>query len=263
MKHDRAGREEEWARPRLRRWLDRLLPPVCLVCGDPLQHQAGRVCGLCWARAPRPRAPLCQRCGISLQDSGVEHSISSCIECREWLPYLRCARAPYVMRGTTAAIVHAFKYGGWQELAREMAAEMAEARFDRLVERELSAVVPVPLSAARLRERGFNQAELLARAVAERRNLPLLGDALVRQRHTRRQARLSPRERLANVCGAFRLSDDRRATVEDAHLLLVDDVLTTAATVQDCVRALCVGGARAVSVVTFARARPELPREGG
>lgn len=188
---------------------------------------------------------------------------SSCIECRDWLPYLRSARAPYVMRGTTAGIVHAFKYGGWRELAGEMGAEMAKVRFDNVAERELSAVVPVPLSPARLRERGFNQAELLAEVVAERRGLPLLADALFRQRHTRRQARLSPRERQANVSGAFRLDADRREAVEDAHPLLVDDVLTTAATVQDCVRALCVGGARAVSVVTFARARPELPREGG
>jgi len=178
-----------------------------------------------------------------------------------WLPYLVRARAPFVMRGTTAAIVHAFKYGGWRELARGMGRRMAEMRFDRVVERELSAVVAVPLSAARLRERGFNQAELLARAVAEHRELPWLSGALVRRRHTRRQARLSPRERLANVAGAFQLNDRFQSTIADAHLLLVDDVLTTAATVQDCVRALCVGGARAVSVLTFARARPELPRE--
>lgn len=166
------------------------------------------------------------------------------------------------MRGTTAAIVHALKYGGWRELATEMGLDMARQRFEATVERELTAVIPVPLSGTRLRERGYNQAELLARPVAEYRDLPLVSDALVRQRHTRRQARLSPRERLANVGGAFRVRDERRAVLEDAHLLLVDDVLTTAATVQDCVRALCVGGARAVSVLTFARARPELPRGG-
>lgn len=167
------------------------------------------------------------------------------------------------MRGATAAIVHALKYGGWRELAPRMGADMARLRFEAVVERELAAVVPVPLSAARLRERGFNQAELLAGSVAEQRDLPFLPDALIRERHTRRQARLSPRERAANVAGAFRLRADRREVVEDAHLLLVDDVLTTAATVQDCVRALCLGGARAVSVLTFARARPELPRVSG
>jgi ComF family protein len=196
-----------------------------------------------------------------LQDKGVASVTSTCIECHEWLPYLRQARAPYVMRGTAAATVHALKYGGWRGLADEMGIRMAELRFDPRVEAELSGVVPVPLSPTRLRERGFNQAELLARSVAENRALPLLSDVLVRQRHTSRQARLSLSERSANVSGAFRVREDERDRVEDAHLLLVDDVLTTAATVQDCIRALCVGGARAASVLTFARARPELLRE--
>jgi len=75
-----------------------------------------------------------------------------------------------------------------------------------------------------------------------------------------RAARLSPRERLSNVRGAFQVVPSRRSELEDRHLLLVDDVLTTAATAQDCVRALCEAGARAVSVLTFARARRELPR---
>jgi len=173
---------------------------------------------------------------------------------------LRAAQAPYVMVGTAAAMVHALKYGGWRDLADEMGARMAELRFDSIAEREIVAVLPVPLSDVRQRQRGFNQAELLAKSVARRRGWPLLTRVLVRGRHTRRQARLSPRERLSNVRGAFRVLPRRRREVEDTHLLLVDDVLTTAATAQECVRALCVAGARAVSVLTFARARPELPR---
>jgi ComF family protein len=158
-------------------------------------------------------------------------------------------------------MVHALKYGGWRGLAAMMGTRMAELRFDPNVEAELSGVVPVPLSPTRLRERGFNQAELLARSVARNRALPLLPDVLIRQRHTSRQARLSLSERSANVSGAFRLREGKQVHVEDAHLLIVDDVLTTAATVKDCVRELCVGGARAASVLTFARARPELLRE--
>jgi len=250
----------------LRRWLDRLLPPVCVLCGDPLKRGELRVCGLCWARARPQRPPRCDRCGIALYDSGISLQdkeiaipVSCCIECRDWLPYLRCARAPYRMAGTAAAMVHALKYGGWCDLAEEMGARMAEVRFPPGVQAEISALVPVPLSAVRLRERGFNQAELLARAVARRRGWDVLGGVLVRERHTRRQARLAPREREANVAGAFRVPAERRVALEDAHLLLVDDVLTTAATAQDCVRALCRAGARAVSVLTFARARRELP----
>lgn len=197
---------------------------------------------------------------MSLPDTGVPASGSDCIDCHDWLPYLRQARAPYAMRGTAAAIVHALKYGGWSELAGTMGSCMAQQRFEPQVDSEISGVVAVPLSRTRLRERGFNQAELLARAVAHDRGLPLILDVLVRWRHTRSQAQLSPSERQANVSGAFRVREEARRTIEDAHLLLVDDVLTTAATVCDGVRALCSSGARAVSVVTFARARPRLRR---
>lgn len=244
----------------MRRWLDRLLPPVCAVCGDPLGRREPRVCGVCWSRARRQRHPRCARCGISLQDVGIIASGRGCTECEGWLPYLKEARAPYVMAGTAAAIVHALKYRGWRGLAVQMGGRMAAVRFSREVEVEITAVVPVPLSGARLRERGFNQAGLLARSVSRRRGWALLDDVLRRERHTRRQARLAPRERLANVSGAFKVAPQRGREVEDAHLLLVDDVLTTAATAQDCVRALCLAGARAVSVLTFARARRELPR---
>jgi ComF family protein len=163
------------------------------------------------------------------------------------------------MAGTAAAVVHALKYGGWGPLAQDMGARMAEVGFGRRLESEISAVVPVPLSRARLRERGFNQAELLARAVSSRIGLPLLSGVLLRGRHTMKQARLSLQERQVNVYGAFHVATDQRRTIEDGHPLLVDDVLTTAATAQDCVRALCSSGARAVSVLTFARARRELP----
>ena len=155
-------------------------------------------------------------------------------------------------------MVHALKYGGWRELADEMAASMALQKLGPAIEAEIAAVVPVPLSRARLRERSFNQAELLAASLAERRGWPLLAEVLVRARHTGRQARLAPDARRSNVAGAFRVVAEKAEIIADAHLLLVDDVLTTGATVNDCVRALCRAGARAVSVVTYARARPGL-----
>ncbi len=165
------------------------------------------------------------------------------------------------MGGTAAQLVHAFKYGSWADLAEEMGERMAAERFSRAVMSEMGAVVPVPLSQARLRERGFNQADLLARRVASLRGLPLLEGVLLRTRHTDRQARLTPGGRATNVAQAFSVPRDQRSRVEDAHLLLIDDVLTTAATAQECVRTLCSAGARAVSVLAFARARPELPRD--
>jgi len=160
------------AEPQRRRWLDWLLPPVCLVCGDPLTRGPARVCELCWSRAQPQRPPLCARCGISLHDIGIAASTSSCTECADWLPYLRLARAPYVMAGTAAAMVHALKYGGWRGLAGEMGARMAEVHLGSLVEREIAVIVPVPLSRVRQRQRGFNQAELLAASVGMLAPLP-------------------------------------------------------------------------------------------
>jgi ComF family protein len=194
---------------------------------------------------------------------GTGPATRRCVECAKWIPYLVEARAPYAMTGVAAAIVHALKYAGWRGLAGEMGGRMAALRFSPRVEAEISAVVPVPLSAVRLRERGFNQAELLARSVAAERGWPLLGGVLERRRHTARQARLPQSERTANVAGAFQVAADRRAALADAHLLLVDDVLTTGSTAQACARALCLAGARAVSVLTFARARYDLGAPGG
>ncbi len=241
----------------LRRWFDRLLPAVCLVCGDPLSDGETRVCGLCWARASLQRHPRCARCGIALPDLGSPATSVECTDCADWLPYLREARAPYDMSGIAAAIVHALKYGGWRGLAEEMSEKMTAVRFSASVETEITGVVPVPLSRARLRERGFNQAALLASGLARRRGWPSL-DCLVRVRHTRRQARLNTADRAANVAGAFVVYPTCPPDLQDGHVVLVDDVLTTGQTSRDCVRALCQAGARAVSVLTFARARPQL-----
>lgn len=243
----------------MRRWLDRLLPPVCLICSSPLALNECRVCSLCWARARAQRAPRCSRCGIALPSAADGRDASGCTQCAGWLPYLREARAPFVMAGVASELVHALKYRGWTALAMEMGARMARERFSRWVEEELGGVVPVPLSETRARERGYNQAALLGEAVATLRGLPLFSRALIRTSHTRPQAELSQDERSANVRRAFTVPVDSMGALADAHVLLVDDVLTTGATAQECVRALCQAGVRAVSVLTFARARPELP----
>ena len=166
------------------------------------------------------------------------------------------------MAGTAAAMVHLLKYGGWRELAEDMGEQMAAQSLGCMRELGVTAVIPVPLSRTRLRERGFNQAELLAEVVAGICGWPIVRDVLIRHQHTRRQAQLSPRERLFNVSKVFSIEQERADLLADGHLVLVDDVLTTAATAQECVRVLCGAGARAVSVLTFARARPELPRRG-
>ena len=131
---------------------------------------------------------------------------------------------------------------------------MARLDWPRDVLEERAAVVPVPLARTRERERGYNQSACLGHALATRWQLPLWTDALVRTRHTATQTRLTPGDRLRNVRGAFRVAESARSALRGAHVVLVDDVVTTAATLNECAAALCAGGARIVSYVTFGRA---------
>jgi ComF family protein len=152
--------------------------------------------------------------------------------------------------------VHAIKYGGWHAIAAGMAERMARLAWPGDVLAERTAVIPVPLAASRARERGFNQSERIGAALAARWKVPLWNDVLERTRATGTQTRLTPEERLANVSNAFRVDDDARvlARMRNADLVLVDDVVTTGATLNACAAALVAGGARIVSYVTFGRA---------
>jgi ComF family protein len=122
------------------------------------------------------------------------------------------------------------------------------------VREETAALVPVPLASARFRERGFNQSELLAEALGARWKLPLWEDVLSRERSTDTQTRLTPNARAANVAGAFAVPCDARAKVAGTHVILVDDVITTGATMNACAGALYAAGVRLISYLTFGRA---------
>jgi ComF family protein len=167
---------------------------------------------------------------------------------------VRAVRSAYALPGGSAErAVHALKYQGWPKAAESMAKRMAALRFPADVERERAALVPVPLSRSRERERGYNQSFELARALALAWQLPVRLDLLERTRATVTQTRLTPGERRRNVSGAFRASADR-ASLRGLHLVLVDDVVTTGATLNACATALHSGGARILSYVTFGRA---------
>jgi len=163
------------------------------------------------------------------------------------------------MTGGAARLVHALKYSGWTRLAEPMGAAMTSA-VSRLCG-GAAVLVPVPLSAARLRERGFNQSLLLARAAAEVKDLPVI-ELLSRDNGTRRQAVLDRQHRLANVRGLFRVSSGHAGCSDhvsnlrsgEAAVVLVDDVLTTGSTAAACADAVQEAGLRCAGVVTFARA---------
>jgi ComF family protein len=156
--------------------------------------------------------------------------------------------------GVGGQLVHAFKYDGWHALAGGMGKRMARLPWPSDVIAERTAIIPVPLEARRERDRGFNQSERLARVIGAQLGVKLWHDVLTRASFTSSQTRLTPEERLRNVSGAFRVTGDP-ARLRGAHLVLVDDVVTTAATLNACAAALFAGGARIMSYVTFGRAR--------
>ncbi len=229
--------------------LDFFLPAACVSCDRLLDAgERGLACGRCWSRLETLPYPQCLRCGHpSLR--------SHCRWCELLPPYVRAVRsACWMHRGTGANIVHALKYGGWHALAVEMAERMARLAWPLDVLEERTALVPVPLAASRQRERGYNQSERLARSLATLWNLPVWCDVLERGRATETQTRLTPGERLANVSGAFRVPTVAEQALRNAHVVIVDDVVTTAATLNACAAALLAGGARILSYVTFGRA---------
>lgn len=135
-----------------------------------------------------------------------------------------------------------------------MAERMARLAWPEDVVAERTALIPVPLTPRRERERGFNQSRVLAQALSACEGVPVWNDILDRTHFSGSQTRLTPHDRRHNVSGAFRVGGET-ARLRGAHLVLVDDVVTTAATLNACAAALFAGGARVVSYVTFGRAR--------
>ena len=231
------------------------MPLHCVSCARPLTAtDSGLVCGTCWSRCVRLPQPQCQRCGHP-QPAGV----SRCGWCDVLPPFVRAVRSwCWVPESSGGAIVHALKYRGWRAVSSVMAARMARLDWPDDVVTERACLVPVPLEPTRERERGFNQATLLANALAPHWRIPVRTDLLLRPRAGARaesQTRLTPEERRGNVHGRFAPSSHAHAELRGAHVVLVDDVITTAATLNACAAVLTAAGARIVSYVTFGRAR--------
>lgn len=183
-----------------------------------------------------------------------------CLACRPWPPVIGAARFATLLRSPADALVHALKYQGWRQLAPLMGARMAALDLPELPGSR-TVVCHVPTTRRRRRRRGYDQARLLAGVLAAERGWPL-ATTLERTVETRTQVSLHPVERRANVERAFRVRSPGDAEVRGARVVLVDDVLTTGATVSAAAAALERAGASGVCVVAFARAVPDLPAAG-
>ena len=241
-----------WKAPKLeplRALVSLFYPPACAACSVPIESSA-YLCETCQAKAPRIKPPFCETCSEPFPGSITERF--SCANCAHRVLHFQSAVAAYRSRGVVRKMIHEFKYEGQVHLRHPVAGWLSETLADpRLNGRRFDLVVPVPLHPARKRERGFNQAELLAELFSARARLTL-GDALERIRYTTTQTVFDRAERMENLHNAFRLR--KKANVRGLRVLLIDDVLTTGSTLSECARVLKAGGALSVHAATAARA---------
>lgn len=223
----------------------------------------GLACGACWSRVPLLPKPWCGRCGhpVDLHAAACRPPSADCRVCAELDARVVGARSVcWVPHAASSPLLAALKYQGWWGIADAMAMRMVRTGADLLDGVADPLYVPVPLAPGRMRERGFNQSELLARGLAVRTAGTVLSDALVRLRETGTQTQLTPAERQVNVHSAFAVPETRRAAIHGRSLVLVDDVLTTGATLNACAVALLDGGASHIRYWTFGRARSDADR---
>ena len=233
----------------LRALLDLVYPRRCVGCGQEPGPSRGHLCWDCLSQVPFVGPPFCARCGDPVE--GRVDASFVCYHCSRNEPWFDQARSAARYRGVVQTVLRSFKYGQglWlrSELVRVLAACLA-VHYDA---GGIDAVCAVPLYPARRRERGYNQSELLAVSLARRLRKPVVSACLARIRPTRTQTNLTAKERASNVKGAFRTR--RRHRLDGRRILLIDDVMTTGATVNECARVLNECGAGRVQVLTVAR----------
>ena len=230
--------------------LDLFYPPQCYHCEAPLVGEGLRLlCPSCLRALVRARirGPLCPVCGRPYADDPLQSS--PCLGCQTRRPHFDVARSVFAYAGPAASIVKGFKFDGQFFLGGLLMRLALERGWLGAELRGFDCAVPVPLHPRRERERGYNQAALLAQVVARCAGVPLLQRVLMRRRYTSQQTRLPSDARWENVRGAF----SARRRVDGAHMLVVDDVMTTGATASECARMLKQAGAARVSVLTLTR----------
>ena len=221
-------------------------PLHCAGCGEAIR--SGWLCRNCVDSLLPVRPPRCELC--SQPYSGALDSFV-CANCHGRAFHFACAVAVLQSRGLVRDLIHRFKYGGEMWLGALLSDFLAQGLQDpRLKGLDFDAVVSVPLHPLRRREREFNQAEVLGRELARGQNLDFC-EALERLRYTVTQTHFDRRRRMQNLRDAFGLR--RNISVQGKHLLLVDDVLTTGSTLDECARVLLAAGAQSVRALTVAR----------
>jgi ComF family protein len=229
-----------------------IYPKVCITCKNKLNGKASvdnLICLNCWGKIKRNLPPFCYRCGRHLEANYLNKNI--CPNCLKMPLHFDRAFSPCVYEGIIKELIHKFKYEGKDYLGSTLNKLMIEFICEYNLPLELiDFIIPVPLHKTRLREREFNQAEILSKHLAQEFNKKLLTDNLIRYRMTKTQTELKETERLLNVKDSFSVKE--KEMLKGKNILLVDDVLTTCATASEVAYVLKNAGANVVFVLTLA-----------
>jgi ComF family protein len=244
----RSWRNAPW-RAAIGAGLDLLLPPVCIACRVRIGSH-GLVCGACFAKIDFIAPPICERLGVPLPfDTGAPSLSAAAIAAP---PVYDRARAVARYSETMRDLIQSFKYRDCQEGLSLFGRWLARAGAELLTDADV--IVPVPLYHSRLWWRRFNQSALLAQQLSKRSGVPHDCFILKRVRRTVSQVGLSAEQRKRNVAGAFQVDPARAAELAGQKVIVVDDVITTGATVEACARVLRRAKAARVDVLALARA---------
>lgn len=228
--------------------LNLIFPPQCLNC-NLLVPSHGTLCLSCWQGIEFITDPCCQCCGYPFAFATGEQSL--CGECLQSPPPYARARAAFRYSDASRDLVRKLKFHDQTLLARIFATWLISAGRPLIDDCEL--IVPVPLHYWRFVRRRYNQSALLAQSLSRQCGLPVLVDGLSRTRNTPPQSSLTRKQRIENVRDVFTVTPRHARAIRGRRVLLVDDVITTAATVRECTQALLAAGAASVQVLALAR----------
>lgn len=221
---------------------------TCNVCGKEIFH-GGYFCEQCEKDLPRNNGAICNHCGRK-----VLNAEERCLSCKGRETYYEKSRSVYSYETPINELIASLKYGGKRYLADVFANDMAFIYFSNYFNCDYC--ISVPMSKERLKERGYNQSDLLAESLAEKVGIEFKKDILIKHRETQRQATLSAKEREKNLEGSFKVVNEKE--VRDKRILIIDDISTTGATVETISKLLKKHGAESVLVLTVASVSKEM-----
>ncbi len=225
--------------------LDFVYPPYCCLCGSRLQEGERVVCEDCWEKVKPLQGPFCPKCGYP-----IKPDVEGCLMCQQRGWSFHRVGVLSNFQSPVQQLVHLLKYKGKRSVGTRLGAMLSQVLQDRPQWQGADLIIPVPLHKSRLRERGYNQSLLVAKALSEKLQKPLRPELLMRKRNTRSQTKLDVAQRVENVSGAFQVNHPEE--IWGRRIILVDDVITTGATADACSRSLLDAGAKEVLVAAVA-----------